>query len=410
MPECKKKTASTLKFGTLNMNGRGSEDPTASGGKWHRLNDMMREKKLDVLAVNETHLDARSVDKLHDKFGKRLYLINSPNPENPGAKEGVTVILNRERTNVHDVRHHVLIPGRAIIVSIAWHAKLTFTYLAVYAPNNRKENEEFWDRLYTIILSNNRIPLPDAMGGDLNVVEDALDKLPMKRDHGGAVQALQRLVNALQLRDIWREQNLGRTTYTCRQASTGSQSRIDRIYASQDVAAVSQNWDIDVPNFKTDHKLVTAEITNPAAPYIGRGWPTWPKHLINGDRELNEYIKSKGLTVQKTIQELEEGHRVRTEQLNAQILFKEFKDDIFAKCRERARIVVPRMQKAINQLKSRIEQMERNTDLAADEKIFSLAKLQESLENLELRRYDNAKTSSKVRYRLEGETVSKYWS
>ncbi|KAL1657672.1 hypothetical protein GGF50DRAFT_31738, partial [Schizophyllum commune] len=164
------------------MNGRGNEDPVAHDGKWHRLFDMMREKRIDILALNETHLDEDSVDKIHSRFGKRLFLLNSPNPESPNAKEGVTVVLNKERTNVQDIQSQVLVPGRAILISVAWHASLVFTYLAVYAPNKKKENQRFWDTLYTKILSDASIPIPDAMGGDLNIVEDPMDRMPMKKD------------------------------------------------------------------------------------------------------------------------------------------------------------------------------------------------------------------------------------
>ncbi|KAI5821858.1 DNase I-like protein [Schizophyllum commune Tattone D] len=275
------------------MNGKGHDDPTTHDGKWHRIFDMMRDKKLDILALNETHLDDVGVDRLREKFGKRLWIFNSPNPTTPTAKEGVALVLNKEMTNVNDVQCRVLIPGRAVILSVAWHAKLTLSYLAVYAPNDRRDNERFWDVLYTQILSDTSIPIPDAMGGDLNAVEDPLDALPMRREHAGVSRALRRLVSTLQMEDGWREHNKNKLGYTHRQLSSGTQSRIDRIYASKEIMNVSQNWEIEVPNFKTDHKLVTMEITSPNAPHIGRGRATWPKHLIAGDRVLNEAIKAK---------------------------------------------------------------------------------------------------------------------
>ncbi|KAI4517378.1 DNase I-like protein, partial [Schizophyllum commune Loenen D] len=410
MPECQKKTASILKVATLNMNGRGHEDPTIYDGKWHRLFDMVRDKRIDILALNETHLDDAAVEKIHDRFGKRLKLYNSPNPESPCAKEGVTIVLNKERTNIQDVQFRVIIPGRAVMLSTVWHANSTFTYLAVYAPNNRRENERFWDSLYTKILSDDSIPIPDAMGGDMNSVEDTIDALPMRREHAGVLRALRRLVCTLHLVDGWRDHNEGKLAYTHRQPSTGTQSRIDRIYASRETMRTSQNWDIEVPNFKTDHRLVSMEITNPGSPRLGRGRATWPKHLIAGDKVLNNTIKAQGLTLQEKLDEFQTGRQTRTDTNNPQLLFKNFKDKIFAACRERARIVVPRLKKEIDELKLRIRQIENDITLDTEEKILSLAVLQEKLENTEMRRYEKVKTSARARNRLEGEVPSKYWS
>ncbi|KAL1741034.1 Endonuclease/exonuclease/phosphatase, partial [Schizophyllum fasciatum] len=401
---------STLKVAALNMNGRGHDNPVNLDGKWHRLFDLIRDKRIDILALNETHLDDAGVAAIHERFGKRLALFNSPNPDNPCAREGVTVVMNKERTNVLDARVNVLVPGRAVMVTTAWHGNLTFTYLAIYAPNNRKENEKFWDVLYSKILTDDTLPIPDAMGGDTNLVEDPMDALPMRREHLGALRAFDRLVNTLQLIDGWRDHNKGRIGYTHRQSATGTQSRIDRIYASREAMSTSQNWDIETPNFKTDHKLVSMEITNPAAPHVGRGRATWPKHLIAGDKILNDEVKKKGLNFQSALTELNTGRRTRTDADNPQTLFKSFKDDIFLVCRERARVVVPRMKKEIDELKLRIRQVENDALLDEEEKLLSLAVLQEKLETLEIRRYEKIKTSARARNKLEGETPSKYWS
>ncbi|KAJ7861054.1 hypothetical protein B0H13DRAFT_1454520, partial [Mycena leptocephala] len=109
--------------------------------KWHGVHRMMREKKIGVLIVSETHMSATQALEIEESFmNKRLKLYNYEYPDNPAAK-GIAIVLNWEITNIEDVKIHYLIPGKAILAVIPWHGKRTMTVLGIYAPTESDEEK-----------------------------------------------------------------------------------------------------------------------------------------------------------------------------------------------------------------------------------------------------------------------------
>jgi hypothetical protein len=107
----------TLKIASLNMRGRG-------GDKWHYINQLLRDKKIGILALQETHLSDQLADSLEALYHNRIKIFHSCDPTTNNAK-GVTLVLNKELTNVHDIMVHELVPGRAIYLKYTWHADHT---------------------------------------------------------------------------------------------------------------------------------------------------------------------------------------------------------------------------------------------------------------------------------------------
>ncbi|KZV86391.1 hypothetical protein EXIGLDRAFT_225721 [Exidia glandulosa HHB12029] len=70
----------------------------------------------------------------------------------------------------------VVIPGRAMVVSINWHLGEKLTLLAVYAPNTAKEQSEFWPKILEVLKKKSHIPKPRILLGDCNNVESAIDR------------------------------------------------------------------------------------------------------------------------------------------------------------------------------------------------------------------------------------------
>ncbi|KAE9392442.1 hypothetical protein BT96DRAFT_1057262 [Gymnopus androsaceus JB14] len=78
-------------------------------------------------------------------------------------------------------------------------------------------------------------------------------------------------------------------SYTFLQTATGSQSRIDRIYASDKIMETAKEWKIHasgIPN--ADHSLVSVQITSESAPTTGRGWWRIPEYVVK-DKDLLKY-------------------------------------------------------------------------------------------------------------------------
>ena len=241
------RTRATIKIGSLNMRGNGATIGSGNS-KWLCMNQLTRDEKIAVLTVQETHITEQKAEELNSLFQASLRVIVSPDPANPTGARGVALVLNKRLIKADEVKTEVLIPGRAIYAIIPWSRGTQFTLLAVYAPNERAENAQFWKSLEELL----ETKAVDVMMGDFNVVESAIDRLPMREDDTGSVEALRDLCVRKHLKDEWRVRNEQERMYTYRQTATGSMSCIDRIYLSDRVRGGAVEWDVKPPGFSTD--------------------------------------------------------------------------------------------------------------------------------------------------------------
>ena len=89
--------------------------------KWSMLYQTMKESKIAILALQETHLDDNMLISIHECFGKRLSVINSKLPENPRTSAGVAFVINRGLIAPKDLDVAELIEGRALAIKFKWH-------------------------------------------------------------------------------------------------------------------------------------------------------------------------------------------------------------------------------------------------------------------------------------------------
>ncbi|KNZ82142.1 hypothetical protein J132_07726, partial [Termitomyces sp. J132] len=80
-----------IKFASLNIKGGGS---TLTRTKWNELCQIIREEKIDVLAIQETQLDSVKTAELNSLFERQVLFISSLDPDTPNAK-GVAFIINK---------------------------------------------------------------------------------------------------------------------------------------------------------------------------------------------------------------------------------------------------------------------------------------------------------------------------
>lgn len=132
------------------MKGRTSINLSQSPiSKWTTVNQTMRNQKIGILCVQETHLTTDHQSQLDSLFSRRLLVLNSSDPTRPGNSAGIAFVLNKELTNASSATMEVLIPGRAAILSINWHNNETIKILNVYTPNNANEHHTFWEKIKT---------------------------------------------------------------------------------------------------------------------------------------------------------------------------------------------------------------------------------------------------------------------
>ena len=394
----KKNTRASLKIASLNIRGRGP----SGDSKWDHINQVMKEQRLGVLAVQEAHLTQSHVDSLHTLFGKRLQIHSSQGP-NANA-QGVAIVLNKELTNIKGVEEQEIIPGRAMLITLPWHSDLSLRILNIYAPNAHSENQTFWEALDSEWMSQG-LPAPDIMLGDFNIVEDAIDRLPSHTDPYTTVTSLDNLRNKFQLQDGWRTTYPETKSFSFLQKSTGAQSRIDRIYTTMNIIKTAADWEINTTALNTDHKMVSMKVIDQKAPYFGRGRWTMPLHMLK-DNSLIKEIQGIGRELEQQM----DGEHQRTQVANPQVHFQTFKNKIVVLTRARAKVTATKTNQRIVHAQEECKNLLNSESVDSIETQLSLGLLEERIAQLETLRYKKARTATAAHDRLEGETISKYWS
>ncbi|KAF5348039.1 hypothetical protein D9758_010077 [Tetrapyrgos nigripes] len=221
-----KDTKASIKVASLNIRGYGpNENLEDNKNKWNYINQFVRQKRIGVLLVQETHMDESRRQKIQDKFSKRLVLRCSSNPDSPRAKGGVAIVLNKDLVDTSVLDETEVVPGRALLIRMHWHRDRNLKILVVYAPNvsgsDGKDNKEFWETLREYF-DRNPSKRPDILAGDMNMVEaGVIDRLPARDDPEDAVEALDELKMSTQLRDGWRDTYPDTKAYTFHQTATG---------------------------------------------------------------------------------------------------------------------------------------------------------------------------------------------
>jgi hypothetical protein len=352
-------------------------------------------------------MDDRRCDAIHSLFGKVIRVEFSKDPETSNAR-GVAFVLNKNLVGMENIKTTELVPGRAMLLEMQNVDGSPLSILGVYAPNVPAENAAFWTTLKAWFVAHPRVRRPDIMGGDTNIVEDALDRLPSRPDAPASVTALDDLKIYLHLIDGWRETFPTKLEYTYHQIQTGSQSRLDRFYVRRDIFDQTFEWDIKTPGIKTDHKMITVKLTTEKAPTIGHGRWVWPAHLTK-DKILTKYIHERGITLQQDL-EVVSSWRERDANYNKQTLWAKFKLDITDKARNRAKIIVAKIIQEIAALETKLDLILAEKGISAEEKKLSAAVLTRKLSELQQKRHQSTRMSVQMKNRLEGEIIGRYWS
>ena len=387
------------------MKGRGSTSPQHPNNKWNSLHHFIKERRLAILALQETHTDDNLVETLTRLYGRRLAIFASQS-ENPTATAGVAIVVNKDLVNTEGAKATEIIPGRAILLELPWHQTLTLRILNVYAPNSPQGNAKFWEEIAEI-WDRGELPKPDICLGDFNMVEDPMDRMPHRRDDINQEEALASLMERFRLKDGWRETHPAEIDFSFPVFQRDSRSRIDRIYATRKLIRLAENWEIEISQINTDHKMVTARFTDREAPFVGPGRWALPIDLLH-DREFLEQAEA---LITETKTAIRNAQRVRTADENPQAYFKRLKDDIVDKARERMKTKVPKVRKALEKLQKNLEELTKNPLIATSEDLQRTQRLiEQRIAHLQMMSNQSKRLSTLVRYRLDGETVSKYWT
>ncbi|KAH9892716.1 Endonuclease/exonuclease/phosphatase, partial [Cubamyces lactineus] len=309
-----------------------------------RVNQLVRDSRIAVLALQETHLDERRANVVMEVFGEFITVVTSACNENGTGARGVAFVINKRLLKNAEYTVTDIYPGRAMLLDIKWTEERRLRLLNVYGPNDMAASATFWKTLSdTRVLRGRGV---DVLLGDFNLVEDALDRLPARSDRESAREELTTVITKWNLLDGWRVSNETTKAYTYLHAANGSQSRIDRIYVTERLHQDSNAWGIQDSGILTDHRMVTVDLSDRALPFVGKGRWALPKHLLT-DRKLQETMKELGA---KLVDDLSSGGE-RTPLRNPQTIYKGFKDQLVKMVRKRAKEKIPKLQRTIEKVK-----------------------------------------------------------
>ncbi|KAJ3712217.1 hypothetical protein C8R42DRAFT_594865, partial [Lentinula raphanica] len=407
---CRKRTTASIKIAALNIRGHGVINPNDLDNKWFHARQVMNRKGIGILVVGEAHMDAErraEIEQVHGAYLK-IYFSKLPNTANAA---GIAFALNKSMTNTEGIQTYEVVPGHALLLEIDWHNNERLSILGIYAPNiSMQENAVFWRKIQDFFERNPRIRKPDLMLGDCNVVEEAIDRLPMRNDASVAVDALDDLKSALQLEDGWRNTNPSTLQYTFMRTTrdrTKHHARLDRIYHRAGKSDNFYEWKIEMPGIKTDHDMVSVKYTTKSAPIIGRGRWVMPPHILY-DAAVKNFIDTEGMKLEETLETLK--NREWNENVNMQTEWMRFQERFVNLARERAKIVIPKLEKEIHETATQIDTISNDPLLTDDERLLSTTVLKEKLAMLEQRRHRSTREMTRARNHVHGETISRYWS
>ena len=386
------------------MKGYGPITQQDVSNKWMAINQIVRENKIAVLALQETHLTAERIETLNNVFASTLHVQGSLDPMNQTGARGVAFVLNKRLIGDLEFTCQEITPGRAILLSLNWRNNQPLKILNIYAPNNPRENEGMWTSLReTWEATPNEKPA--IMLGDFNLVESPVDRLPEHGDDRGATDALQALTRTGNMCDGWRRENPTERDYTFSQTSTSSQSRIDRIYISREIEGKTSGWDILGPGVPTDHRMPVAAIANYRTPHVGRGRWSMPTSLLH-DQHFMDKAALLGRKLNDDLQDMVN----RTPGRNPQTIYHTFKEELISIARARAKDRIPKLDRRIKETKDDLRKTLNDPRTPESREAQEHAcYLQERVARLEIQRFGHARTQMAARDWLEGETISKYW-
>ena len=384
---------------SLNIKGRTSGDLE----KWYHVPQFMREKRIGILAVQETHLTEEIAENFERMYGNNLKLIHSPDPASNNAK-GVAFVLNKKLVPTDDVSQDIVVPGRVLVISIPWKDNATITALNIYAPNIPQEARIFWrevqDGLRWMAPTK-----PNVMLGDFNLVEDTLDRIPSGTDDPQTAEHLKEVRTSLNMIDGWRRANEEEKGYTWSRTMDGTQSRIDRIYVHESMFTECTNWELTHTPIPTDHDMVSAKISMSTAPVVGRGRWAVPPRLMKQQR-LRTAIQEGAKSLQRKLENMGQRKPWR----NPQTLLKDFKTEVRCMARDHERKNQPMIANKIASLTEQLRATLNNPDQPEEETRLVSIHLRKEIMTLVKQTHQYNRDKMAAINAVEGEKIGKTWS
>ena len=118
---------------------KGWTSPVTSPGlilKWVAVSKDMRERKIRLLGLQETHLPEPLQEQVTTLYQCTPTIFNSTLQENPTSSVGMVFVINNKLLCTENMQFHTLILDHAIFISFKWHPDSVLSMINVYTLND----------------------------------------------------------------------------------------------------------------------------------------------------------------------------------------------------------------------------------------------------------------------------------
>ena len=362
----------------------------------------IREKKFQIICLQETHFLEDESDKIRAEWGGEIFCSN-----NKDRKRGTAVLFNKVPIQIHNLRKDK--EGNLLALDLDLFSR-KITLVNLYAPN--EDDPGFFYHVEQTIteLKNTAV----IITGDWNLVQDFEKdtKNYLKLNNCRAHRAVLKLKENRGMVDPWRQMNPSTRRFTWFQKTPPKCSRLDFFLVSEDIYPLVRKAEI-LPGYRSDHSFVLLGIRTIME---DRGPGVWKfnnellkeeKFVKNIETKIQEQLL---IYAGKDVEDIKEyarsGEFSLTEDLLFEIVMNELKNFTIHYCvkRKKERDKEERkLQKDISILQRQLnDSWESDVQIALDEKMSELrVKREKKIKGVMMR--------SKLRWYTQGEKPTKYF-
>jgi len=171
-----------------------------------------------------------------------------------------------------EITAHEILLGCALLIKVKWLESEETKLLNIYAPNNKPSHSEFWKCIEETHVWK-RLPCPDFMLGDFNVMKDEIDRALAKLDNQSATEAIREIRLAWEIQDEWRHNHPNECAFTFRTRANDQdvKSCLDRIYIAKQTTPLTYDWKMKPSSVPIDHWIMMVKYAPKDAPSLGKG-------------------------------------------------------------------------------------------------------------------------------------------
>ena len=246
----------------VQWNVRGLNSETRNNNKFDKIVSMLENvTRLKILNLQETHLPSTDQEPSPFRNFRHLYhIIHACAPQDDRGS-GICIFINKTE-NI--LINEILLHGRLVYIQLECSTTKIVTNVFSYYGKSTNTAEQWLHNFEIInekVISNSLENI--IILGDFNFAASVLDRNSrvLNSTDLSASNHWLSLENSLGIKDCFRITNPKRVLYTYTHTNGRSKSRIDRIYATNDILCKIEASNFELSAY-SDHKIVRLRIGN----------------------------------------------------------------------------------------------------------------------------------------------------